>query len=498
FGDFCITEQIPRSRFARDVILSSLLGNHRHLQFSFVFEAWISASFGWLTVSNAYMKYSANNLLCGVPARQWAFRGVTVKAEPPRLNIKRESELNFGPNLSLYRPLPVQYKKMVSVTLVNCNPEGITFLSDVLQSVNDILGDAGLPSTKLTEMNSVKSLLSKALEMHRRSVDDEPQNPSERECSARDSEHINEKNRVEEWEFGRLCKWILHQIQASDLEENGKCREIIDMLEARYKLTDPKTAKCASTQAQQEDTPQVGSHPDFLSDWASQIDRDDERFMFTSLTKLALRVINGNHDRTLCPTWVNFPSLRELWIQGCWSRGWVGPGDPFPPTLQRLRLSKVSPVYLAVLLNALDGVLGLVDLVMEDFALDPGELFVPETGSRVTLDFLEELEFVNFSIADINIISRYVSTPNLSTLSITSSGPSDGIADFLLPFSDHHPQLSSLCILGFNLELGGLKQALHNLINLTHLRICAFGLTDDDLALLKEGTLFPRLTVVIS
>ncbi|KIO26965.1 hypothetical protein M407DRAFT_23790 [Tulasnella calospora MUT 4182] len=242
----------------------------------------------------------------------------------------------------------------------------------------------------------------------------------------------------------------------------------------------------------------VGSHPDFLSDWARQIDRDDEGFMFTSLTKLALRVINGTRDRTFCPTWVNFPSLRELWIQGCWCRGWVGPGDPFPPTLQRLRLSKVSPVCLVVLINALDGVLGLVDLVMEDFALDPDELSVPETRSRVTLDFLEELGFVNFSIADINIISRYVSTPNLSTLSITSSGPSDGIADFLLPFSDHHPHLSSLCILGFNLELGGLKHALHNLINLTHLRICAFGLTDDDLALLKEGTLFPRLTVVIS
>ncbi|KAG9044007.1 hypothetical protein FS837_008878 [Tulasnella sp. UAMH 9824] len=241
----------------------------------------------------------------------------------------------------------------------------------------------------------------------------------------------------------------------------------------------------------------VGNYPDLLSDWGRELQRD-EGFIFTSLSKLAFRVINGNDNQTLCPTWNHFPNLRELWIQGCWGSGWVGPGDPFPPTLRRLRLSSISSLILLELVEALCGVLDLVSLTMEDVGLDPDDLDLPETTSQVNLNFLQELEIVNVQVADIRDIWRYVSTPNLSSFSITSSGPSDEITDLLETFTVKHPQISSLRILGLKLDLQLLKGTLHNLANLTLLHIRASDRTDDDLAALKDGTFFPRLTVVVS
>ncbi|KAG8920428.1 hypothetical protein FRC00_010039, partial [Tulasnella sp. 408] len=142
-------------------------------------------------------------------------------------------------------------------------------------------------------------------------------------------------------------------------------------------------------------------------------------------------------------------------------------------------------VSLLNLLNALDGVLGLVGLVMEDLDLDDDASDLP-IRSLVALDLLEEMEFANVSITDMKVLSRYLSTPNVSSLSITSSEPSNGIIEFLTMFTVNHPKLSSLRILGFRMELKELKNMLNNnLESLTRLHIRASDLPGDRLAALE-------------
>ncbi|KAG8940720.1 hypothetical protein FRC00_012846 [Tulasnella sp. 408] len=133
---------------------------------------------------------------------------------------------------------------------------------------------------------------------------------------------------------------------------------------------------------------------------------------------------------------------------------------------------------------------------MENVDLDPDDLPDPETASQVNLVFLEELELVNVEVADAREIWCYLSTPNLSSFSITFPAPSDGITDLLETFTAKHPQISSLRILDLKVDLKLLKRALHNLANLTRLHIRASDCTDDDLASLRAGTFFPQLTVV--
>ncbi|KIO26969.1 hypothetical protein M407DRAFT_233902 [Tulasnella calospora MUT 4182] len=305
-------------------------------------------------------------------------------------------------------------------------------------------------------MNAVKSVLSEVLERYRwRSDDmgaDESQSPSERQCAVGDSDHNAGGPGKEEWDFERLCKWILGQVQAAGLKDE-KCRAIVDKLEARCGLADAVTAKETSSQARFDNT---DDWFDFLCRESSRIGRmtmtsDTPRpvtawgkrisqITFMHLTRLAISAIEDTITGVICPKWACLPGLQDLWLDGCC------------------------------------GVLGLVCLVMEDIALDPDEI-VPPTTSPVTLGCLEKLEFSNVPVADMHVISRFIATPNLSSLSIRSLGPSDGIADFLATTTAENPQLSSLCILGFNLESQELEMVLHNLVNLTHLHLRASDLT---------------------
>ncbi|KAG8913400.1 hypothetical protein FRC01_004570 [Tulasnella sp. 417] len=245
----------------------------------------------------------------------------------------------------------------------------------------------------------------------------------------------------------------------------------------------------------------VGSDEDLLSEWGIRLQSYEES-SFECIRTLAIRMIGGTDYRVLCPTWYHFSNLRELWLERCWCRGWVAVDDPFPPTLRKLRLSNISDVSLENLLTALDGVSGLVGLVMEDVDLDADlrdDLHSGEnTPNRVSLDLLEKLELSNVQVDDMQKILSLVSTPNLSSFSLTSSDPSAEITAFLEGFTNRQAQLSSLRILAPHLDWERLKIALHNLANLRHLRIRGSNLTEDNLAVLRGGTLFPRLTVVVS
>ncbi|KAG8971865.1 hypothetical protein FRC05_010532 [Tulasnella sp. 425] len=238
----------------------------------------------------------------------------------------------------------------------------------------------------------------------------------------------------------------------------------------------------------------VGTSPQGVSSWGRRFDgyADDELIIFPSLTTLVISLSTDSHDRALCPTWSHFPFLRELWIQGCWCPGWVGPQDPFPPTLRHLRLSQITSAPLTRILEALSGVLGLVGLALADCTLDLEEA-VPPLSSRVTLACLDELEFERVRAADMSTISLYLSTPNLSSLSITYPLLSGGTADFPIPFTVAHPQISSLRILDCRLTSNEWGMALRNLDNLANLHIRASSLTDGDLSMLEEGTVAPQL-----
>ncbi|KAG8891172.1 hypothetical protein FRC01_014861, partial [Tulasnella sp. 417] len=147
---------------------------------------------------------------------------------------------------------------MLGVALVNCDPDGIAFLFEILKDVEDVLAEVGSTSNKMTEINMVKAVLSGALERHGRSGHGrstyESLDPPERECGATgDSDRSNDGSRVEEWDFDGLCKWILDKVQENDLEKNEKCRRIIAKLEARSKMVDPKTTKTPSSQSQRDE-----------------------------------------------------------------------------------------------------------------------------------------------------------------------------------------------------------------------------------------------------
>ncbi|KAG8894331.1 hypothetical protein FRC00_009086, partial [Tulasnella sp. 408] len=400
---------------------------------------------------------------------------------------------------------------MVTVTLLKCDPDEVKLLFDVLEDIKGSLEDAGPRSTKMPEMNTIKDVLNKALESYRWSGDDAvahgSQNPSE--CDAGEVKHDMDTLGGKQWEFERLCRWILSQLQANGHEESEKCRGIIDKLGARCGLADTKPAKGISGEARAGDIPLaettqglrnprsifilpvellqhifrlaarsriwvraplilshvnsdfrsialntpslwtyidesfplqmrdlyisrskdvpldiltrldhheqestgsdgewinflkeesnrigqitlVGSDPGSILAWGRQV----KAIVFTSLTKLALCLSNDQNSIAACPKWACFPHLQDLWIRGYWCRGWVGRGDPFPPNLRRLSLSKVTAVSTPVLLKALDGVPGLLSLTMEDLYLDLEEQFPPLMG-RVTLASLEKLEFTD-------------------------------------------------------------------------------------------------------
>ncbi|KAG9044008.1 hypothetical protein FS837_008879 [Tulasnella sp. UAMH 9824] len=416
---------------------------------------------------------------------------------------------------------------MVGATLVNCDAEGIKFLFDILQEVSGILQEAELPSAKMAAMNGVKSVLKEALEGYRRSGDDtgtnECQNLSERESGSGDSEDVNETSNVEEWNFGKLCKWILDQIRANSLGDNGNCKQIMFKLEER--CASPKTENETSDQAVHADTSQggaiEGAH-DFSP--ISLLPVELLQYIFSLVASpplwirapLVLSLVNS-HFRTIV---LDLPSL------------WAAVDNSLPLTILQLYItrSKIAPLdvltrtddppsestcsaedwynflhdeatrieHMAVVGDPLDMVLGLVSLVIEGFDLDCDEPHDQPIRSQVILNSLEKLELTDVSITDMDILSLYLSTPNLSSLSITSSAPCDGITDFLAAFTVHRPQLSSLRILGFNLELRELKRSLGNLANLTHLCIRGSEVADNDLALLEEGEPSPRLMVAVT
>ncbi|KAG8913975.1 hypothetical protein FRC01_004289 [Tulasnella sp. 417] len=238
----------------------------------------------------------------------------------------------------------------------------------------------------------------------------------------------------------------------------------------------------------------AGDTPKHIANWVEHL----EQSTFTSLAKLAFRNLEKAEAEIRCPIWASFPCLQDLWIEGCWCRGWVGPRDPFPPTLRSLKLTNISDVYYDDLIEALGGVLGLVSLAIEDFALDT-DVSVPPNANRVTLDFLEELELTNVAVADIRAISLLVATPSLSSLSITSPSPSDGDHSFLTTFTAQHPQLSSLGIIGLKLESQELEMILHKLPNLNHLHIRSSDLAGDHVTFLEgETTPFPQLSLIVS
>ncbi|KAG9044009.1 hypothetical protein FS837_008880 [Tulasnella sp. UAMH 9824] len=272
---------------------------------------------------------------------------------------------------------------------------------------------------------------------------------------------------------------VLTRLDRREQESSGSDGEWIDFLEDESSRIGQITV--------------VGNDPGRILAWGRQV----KGIVFTSLTKLAVCLSNDQNSIAACPKWACFPHLQDLWIRGYWCRGWVGKGDPFPPDLRRLSLSKVTAVSTPVLLKALDGVPGLLSLTMEDLYLDLEEQYPPLMGG-VTLASLEKLEFTNVPVTDMSSISLSVSTPNLSSLSLIYSGSSNRIIDFLAPFTAEHPQISSLRLLGFNLGLQELKVVLRNLANLVHIRVSASSLTDNDLTLLKKGNLLPRFTQISS
>ncbi|KAG8896131.1 hypothetical protein FRC01_011991 [Tulasnella sp. 417] len=495
----------------------------------------------------------------------------------------------------------------------NCEPEEIEFLSDILEDLEAVIGDTGARAAQATQLKAVKSVLSEALERHRLGGDgnglDESQNLSQRECAVGDSSHSVNGSSGEEWEFERLCKWILNQVQAAGLE----CQGIINKLQARCGTADAATAKGNPIQARQYNNPlgeAVESHSNscyisllpvevleqifwlaasphiwvqaplvlshinsyfrgivldtpslwvaldeslslpilklyaahsrnepldiftkidhilsaiMTADWIDFLNMESGRIrqmaiatsisgnltmwtkaleplIFTSLTRLTVHSMDSTDDVSTSPIWACFPRLRDLCLEGCWSPGWVGYHDQFPQSLRSLRLTKIFEVFRSNLLEALSGVWDLVRLAMDDFDLQLYERNRPVT-TQVTLTSLEELEFANVPVDDMNEISQLVATPNLSSLSITSPRPSDEIANFafLATFTAKHPHLSSLSIFGFNLESQELEMMLHKLPNLTQLHMHASELTDNHAAFLEnKTTLFPRLTLIVS
>ncbi|KAG8948648.1 hypothetical protein FRC04_009412 [Tulasnella sp. 424] len=503
------------------------------------------------------------------------------------------------------------------MALLHCDLDDIKFLCTIFDDVNDVLGDAGTRSIEMKGLGTVRSILNEVLAGHRcQSRDDtsvgESQNPSDLECGEDSAEDDHDESWTEEWEFGKLCKWILDQAQAYCLEGDEECGHIVEKLKSR--ITDLETENDPFGQARREEAPRseetesahdscpisllpvellqhifrlitpprhrvrtplelshVNSHfrtialstpslwtvlddslaipllelyaarsgnepldmtvrPDYLfskykrsvPDWFRFLFTESARFervtvvgysphristwgrwingtlgikeiTFPSLAKLVISLGTSIHNRVVCPRWALSPFLRELWIEGCWCSGWIALEDPFHPTLRYLRLSRVSDVPLMMLLQAVGGVLGLVGLALEHFSLSSQET-APPLSNRVTLAFLEKLEFERLRAADMSTISRYLSTPNLSSLSITCPQLSSGTTDFLTPFTLAHPQISSLRILDCRLTPNEWVMALRNLDNLANLHVRASGLADRDFSTLAEGIVVPRLS----
>ncbi|KAG8913974.1 hypothetical protein FRC01_004288 [Tulasnella sp. 417] len=496
----------------------------------------------------------------------------------------------------------------------NCDPDEVKFLYDVLDNLKAVIEDTTGDQSTRTELKEMESVLSDALERLQWSSDGkglhESQNLSEREGDIRDSHQSANGPRGEEWNFERLCKRILNQVQATGLE----CQAIIRKLEARCGIADAVTANGTAIQARPYNSPlgkeaesrfnscyisllpvevlqqifrsvasphnwvqaplvlsHVNSYfraifldtpslwvaldeslsfpllnlyvarsksepldiltridrlfdesagledrwihflktessrvgqmkmasciPDNLTEWGRRL----RPLVFTSVAELTVCSMDSTDDVSACPIWVCFPLLRQLSIERGWCLGWVGHDDPFPPSLRSLTFTKISEVYPSTLLEALGGVLDLVRLVLEDFALNPDDIEGRPAPSPVTLTCLEELELKNVTVADIEAISLLVATPNLSSLSITIPDSSDGGLDFLTTFTAKHPRLSSLGIFGLKLVSQELEMMLHKLPNLTHLHIHGADLTEDHAAFLKsETTPFPRLSLIVS
>ncbi|KAG8913399.1 hypothetical protein FRC01_004569 [Tulasnella sp. 417] len=409
---------------------------------------------------------------------------------------------------------------MVGVTLINCGPEEVKFLSDVLEDVKGLLEDAGPQSTQMTEMNTVINLLNKTLENHRRDTEDavacEPPNPFRSGNDVGDLNHNRDGLEGEQWELEKLCKWIL--LQANGLQENEKCRGIIAKLEARCGLASSKPAKGIETTEGIHDPRYIFILPDEL---LQHIFRLAILPHFWVQGPLVLSHVNADFRSIVLNTptlWTTIdeglsPHMRNLYV----ARSKDVPldvrprldHDPDPsesgddwPELMGLECSRIGRMIIAgkqtrLLLKALDGARGLLSLTIEDLFLDLEEHYPPLAG-RVILPLLESLEFANVPVTDMDSIALNVSTPNLSSSWIASSGPPSRIADFLIPFTADRPQISSLQVLGYNLELQELKVVLHNLVNLTHLHIRTFSLTENDLTSLKNGNLLPRFTRISS
>ncbi|KAG8971863.1 hypothetical protein FRC05_010530 [Tulasnella sp. 425] len=492
------------------------------------------------------------------------------------------------------------------MTLLYCDPDDIKFLCTIFDDVKAVLGDAGTRSIEMKGLGTVRSILNEVLAGHRcQSRDDtsvdESQNPSDLECAEDSVEGDHDESWTEEWEFGKLCRWILDQAQAYCLEGDEELADLetendpfkqsrreeaprseetesardscpisllpIELLQDIFRLTTPPRHRVrtpvvlshvnshfrtialstpslwtvlndslaipllelyaarsgnepldmtirtdyllgkykqsvqdwfeflVTESARFERVTVLGSSPHRISTWGRRINGTlgNKEITFPSLTKLVISLSTSSHNKFMCPRWTLSPFLRELWIEGCWWHGWIAPEDPFPPTLQYLRLSRVGEVPIMMLLRAVSGVLGLVGLSLEHLSLDSDE--APSTlSNRVTLAFLEKLEFERVRAVDMSTISRCLFTPNLSSLSITCPQPSSGTTDFLTPFTVAHPQLSSLRILDCRLTSNAWGMALRNLDNLANLHVRVSGLADRDFSTLAEGIVVPRLS----
>ncbi|KAG8948651.1 hypothetical protein FRC04_009415 [Tulasnella sp. 424] len=234
-----------------------------------------------------------------------------------------------------------------------------------------------------------------------------------------------------------------------------------------------------------------------MREWAAL--QDEYHCCFRSLRKfnyiLHKRSKRGE-DSVMCPIWVAFPDLRDLWIQGCWISGWVSTSDPFPPTLQHLKVSDIAELRIGGFARALQAIPQLATLIIDDIQELPTTAGTSPLPSQVvTLEHLKELELSRIAESDMMTLCAHLSTPALSSLSASfSRSPDTGGSDFLPNFTKTHPNIESLDISYSTMTSACWTSVLENLPDLKILRTCACHLTGDDLQMLTAGHNLSRLT----
>ncbi|KAG8958551.1 hypothetical protein FRC00_002609 [Tulasnella sp. 408] len=250
---------------------------------------------------------------------------------------------------------------------------------------------------------------------------------------------------------------------------------------------------CSRIQSLEVETSEIA----MLREWASSL--DEHTCKFTRLRKFEYILHKGSRkgeDTVMCPVWIAFPDLWDVWIQGCWINGWVSKTDPFPPTLKRLKITDISELRIEKLVEALQAIPGLVTLILDDIQELPASAgLLPESSYMVTLENLKKLELSRISETEMVTLVAHVQTPTLSSLSASfARHPNTGGSKFLPDFTKAHPTISSLEVAYSTIPGALWSSILEQLPYLTNLCIFACHLTDDDLEALTLWHILPRLT----